>query len=160
MNDPCRLPTEPAYAGPPPNQVMRRSIRQLGSDFITLAELQAELLKVDLRDWSKGIVRALAAGAIALVLLLASLPVLLMSVGYFLSESTRLSTGAGMLIAAGGAILVAAICGALAVWSLKREQGILQRFSEELGKNIRWLKEVLSSPSTAHVATSEPTSVR
>lgn len=149
----CSSPETNIENGPAPNRVMRQSIRQLSSDVITLAELQTELLKVDLKDWSKSIIRAIIAGAAALVILLASLPVLLISLGYFLEQWTELSRGASMLIAAGAGLLVAAICGGIALWSLKRDQSVLQRFSEELRKNVRWLKEVLSNPSSADAST-------
>lgn len=151
--DYCSLHDPSIENGPAPNRVMRRSIRQLSSDVITLAELQTELLKVDLKDWSKSIIRACVAGAAALVILLASLPVLLISLGYFLEQWTELSLGASMLAAAGVGVLIAAICGSIALWSLKRDQTILQRFSEELRKNIRWLKEVLSNPSSVDANT-------
>lgn len=148
MNQNCRIDDAGSlYSSPPPNQVMRRSFRQLSSDFITLAELQAELLKVDLKDWSQGVVRAVIVGLVALVILLASMPVLLISLGYFIAELTALTTGVSMLIAAGAGLVTAAICGGAAFWSLKRDQGVLQRFSIELRKNVRWLKDVLNSPA-------------
>jgi hypothetical protein len=46
-----------------PGRVLGRSVSHLGSDIITLVELQTALFQVDLRDWSRGMVKA----AIALV---------------------------------------------------------------------------------------------
>ncbi len=54
-----------------------------------------------------------------------------------------------MLIAAGTGMLLAAIAAGLGVWLLKREQGVLHRFSGELKQNISWLKQVLTHPSDA-----------
>jgi hypothetical protein len=133
----------------PPERILRRSVSQLGSDVITLMELQAELLQVDLKEWVSGVVKSTIALVAALVLLLASTPILLMALGYALSEWTDLSLAVCMLMAAGVGILLAAICAGLGVWLLKRDKGVLHRFSTELRRNIRWLKQVLTRPSTA-----------
>jgi divalent metal cation (Fe/Co/Zn/Cd) transporter len=130
-----------------PGREMRRNISQLGSDVITLMELQTELLQADLRQWTQTMVKAVVALLVALVLLLASTPILLMSLGYFINESTDLSMAASMIIAAGVAILVAAIFAAVGFWMLKREKSVLSRFRSELKQNIAWLKHVLKSPS-------------
>jgi uncharacterized membrane-anchored protein len=118
-------------------KAMRRNVSQLGSDVITLVELQTELLQVDLREWATGFVRS---------------PVLLISVGYFISQASDLSLGVSMLIAAGIGILVAAVFAGLGVWMLRREQGMLHRFRRELKHNITWLKHVLSSPAETTAA--------
>jgi uncharacterized integral membrane protein len=133
-------------------KAMRRNVSQLGSDVITLVELQTELLQVDLREWATGFVRSVVAMIAALVLLLASTPVLLISVGYFISQASDLSLGVSMLIAAGIGILVAAVFAGLGVWMLRREQGMLHRFRRELKHNITWLKHVLSSPAETTAA--------
>jgi Putative Actinobacterial Holin-X, holin superfamily III len=132
-----------------PAREMRRSISHLGSDIITLVELQAELLQVDVREWARGFVKSVIALVAALVLLLASAPILLVSLGYFINEQTDLSMGASMLIASGAGILLAGICAGLGVWLLKRDQGMLHRFSSELKQNMSWLKQVLTHPSDA-----------
>jgi len=130
----------------PPGRVLRRSMGHLGSDVLTLMELQAELLQVDLRDWAKSFVKPIVAMVLALLVLVASLPVLLLSLGYFLEDATNLSLGASMLIAAGAGLATAAICVGLGVWWLKQDKPMLSRFITELRKNVRWLKHVLTSP--------------
>jgi hypothetical protein len=132
-----------------PARVMRRNISQLGSDVITLVELQAELLQVDLRDWAKGFVKAVIALTTALVLVLASLPVLLISLGYFINELSDLPLSASMLIAAGVGVLLAVLGATIGLWLMKRDHGMLSRFNTELKRNITWLKQVLSNPSEA-----------
>jgi hypothetical protein len=132
-----------------PERVLRDSVSQLGSDVLTLMELQAELLQVDLKEWTSGIVKAMIALVTGVVVLLASLPVLLFALGYLLDATTTLPLWACMLIAAGCGILIAGICAGLGLWLMKREKGALSRFRSELRRNVRWLKEVLSNPSRA-----------
>jgi Putative Actinobacterial Holin-X, holin superfamily III len=132
----------------PQGRVMRQNISQLGSDVLTLMELQTELLQLDLREWTRGMVKSAVAIAVALVLLLATAPVLLISLGYFINDMTDLSMTVSMLIAAGAGILLAAIAAGLGMWMLKRDKGMLRRFSPELKRNVRWLKQVMSRPAT------------
>jgi hypothetical protein len=140
------------HAAAPVNQ-MTRNVSQLSSDVITLVELQAELLQVDLREWAQGFAKSVVAMVAGLVVLLASMPVLLLSIGYFIAQESDLSLGVSMLIAAGIGILVAGILAGVGVWLLKREQGMLHRFRRELKHNIAWLKQVLSNPTETTAAT-------
>lgn len=131
-----------------PHRTMRRNLRQLASDVVTLMELQAELLQVDLRDWFKGVVWRLVLVGAAVVIALAAIPVLLFSFAYFLVEWTDLSLPASLLIAGGSGFVIAAICVALAVTLMKRDRRLLHRSGSELRRNVRWLKEVLTSSPT------------
>lgn len=133
--------------GLPPGRVMRRNLSHLGGDVITLIELQAELLQVDVRQWGRSFVKSMMALVAALVVLLASLPVLLISLGYLIEQWTELSLGVSMLLAAGVGIVLAAVLAGVGVWLMKRQEGMLGRFSTELKRNIAWLKQVLSHPT-------------
>jgi uncharacterized integral membrane protein len=114
--------------------------------------LQAELLQVDLKEWASSFIKSMIALVIGLVLVLASLPVLLMALGYYLSEAASLSLGLSMLLAGVAGIVLAAIAAGIGVWLLKRDNGMLHRFSSELRHNVRWLKQVLTRRSTSDYA--------
>lgn len=130
-----------------PTGVLRRSLNQLAKDVITLCELQAELLQVDLRDWLRTcLAPSLALAAAAAIVALASMPLVLLSLAYCLVEFAGLSVAASMLIAAGVGLLIAAICGWLAWRIVQRQRGTFNRFNVELARNVRWLKQVLSRP--------------
>jgi uncharacterized membrane protein YqjE len=130
-------------------RVLGHSVSRLGSDVLTLVELQAELLQVDLKDWMSGFVKSMIALTVGLVLALASLPVLLMAFGYFLNDVTSLSLAASMLIAGVSGLVLALILAGIGYWMLKSGRGMLRRFKAELRHNVRWLKEVLSRPTLA-----------
>jgi uncharacterized membrane protein YqjE len=128
-------------------RVLGRSMSRLSGDVLSLVELQAELLQVDLKEWLGGFIKSMIALTVGLVLALASLPVLVMSLGYFLNDVTTLSLAASMLIAGLSGVVLAIILAGLGLWLLKRDKGMLRRFRAELRHNVRWLKEVLSKPT-------------
>jgi uncharacterized membrane protein YqjE len=128
-------------------RVLGHSVSRLGSDVLTLLELQTELLQVDLKEWMAGFVKSMIAIAVGLVLALASLPVLIAAFGYFLNDVTSLSLWVSLLIAGLCGIVIAGVVAGLGLWLLKRKQGMLPRFRTELRHNVRWLKQVLSRPT-------------
>lgn len=134
-----------------PARSMGRSVRQLGSDVITLMELQAELFQVDVREWVQSFIRPLIALVAAAIILLATAPVALISLGYLLAATTELPLWGAMMTAAGIGLGVAALSASIGVWLLKRDRRILHRFSTELRKNVQWLKETLRSSPAANL---------
>jgi uncharacterized membrane protein YqjE len=130
-------------------RVLGHSVSRLGTGVLTLMELQAELLQVDLKEWTSSFVKSMIALTVGLVLALASLPVLLMALGYFLSEATSLSLAASMLIAGVCGLVLALFVAGIGYAMLKNHKGMLRRFKAELRHNVRWLKEVLSRPTLA-----------
>lgn len=133
-----------------PAHSMRRSVRQLSSDVITLMELQAELFQLDVREWVQSFIRPILAIALAGIVLLATAPVALLSIGYLLAAQTELPLWGAMMVAAAIGVAVAATSAGLGLWLLKRDRRMLHRFSSELRKNVQWLKEALTAaPSSA-----------
>jgi hypothetical protein len=130
---------------------MGRSVRQLTSDVITLMELQAELLQLDVREWVQSFIRPLIAIVVAAIVLLATTPVALISLGYLLAAKTELPLWGAMTTAAGVGLALAASSAGIGVLLLKRDRRMLHRFSAELRKNVRWLKETLRSSPVANV---------
>lgn len=134
-----------------PARSMGRSVRQLSSDVITLVELQAELLQVDLREWAQSFLRPLIALLAAAIILLATAPVALVSLGYLLEAKTEMPLWGAMMTAAGAGLGLAAISAGIGVWLLKRDRRMLHRFRTELQRNVQWLKETLRSSPAADV---------
>lgn len=133
-----------------PTHVLRRSLNQLAKDVITLCELQAELLQVDLREWLRRcLTPTLVLAGVAALLALASLPIALLGLAYCLVQYAGLTIAASLLITAAAGLAVAAACGFSAYRIAKREQGTFTRFNVELARNVRWLKQVLSRPTSS-----------
>jgi hypothetical protein len=135
---------------PSPSGVMRRRLSHLAKDVATLAELQGELLKVELRDWVRGcVVPVVVLAVVAATISLASLPVLLMSLAWCLHEFAGLSLALSALLAAAVGLVAAGVC-LFAAWRVfKRQRGAFTRFKVELIRNTQWLKQVLTRPGSA-----------
>lgn len=134
-----------------PPRAMRRNLSQLGSDVMTLAELQVELLQVDMRDWLRACTIPLLLLAAGVLLGLASFPILLLSLAYGLGYMTEWSLAARLLVAGGAGLIVAGAMAVIAVQLLRRDVKILSRSSAELRRNVRWLKELLTQSKPAAV---------
>jgi hypothetical protein len=134
-----------------PPRAMRRNLGQLGNDVVTLAELQVELLQVDMRDWLRACTMPMILLAAGVLLGLASFPVLLLSLAYALGQVTEWSLAVRLLAASGAGLIVAGIFAVVAVHLLRRDAKILSRSTAELRRNVRWLKEVLTQSKSAVV---------
>jgi len=132
-----RLSTEP-----PANVV--GCIADLGTDIATLAELQARLAIIDLREATK---RATVPGVVvatSLALGTASLPVLLIGAAEILAAALRLGQkGWAYLVVATLALVVALATGALASARLVRSFEEFRRTREEFARNLAWVKTVI-----------------
>jgi uncharacterized membrane protein YqjE len=137
-----------ASGSPAPAHAMGRSVRQLGSDVVALMELQAELFQVDASEWARSFIRPIAAIVVAAIVLLATAPVALISLGYLLAAATELPLWGAMMTAAGIGLGLAAAAAGIGIWLLKRNRPALHRFRTELKKNVCWLKETLRSSPT------------
>jgi hypothetical protein len=130
-----------------PGGEIRHGVSQLARDVITLMELQTELLQVDLRTWlRRSVMPAIVCGAVAVVAALASFPLLLLSLAYYLAEVAGLTLASAMLAAAGVGVGIAGIAAVIAVIAAKRGRGAFSRCRTEFARNVRWLKQVLGRP--------------
>ncbi len=128
-----------------PTGEIRHGMRQLTHDVVTLAELQANLLQVELREWLRRSATPAAMLALAAtVVALASLPVLLLGLAHYVATAAEWTLAAALIAVGVGGIAVAALCG-VAAWQLvRRANGAFTRFRTELMHNVRWLKQALS----------------
>ncbi len=127
-----------------PGRAVRQNVRSLVHDVITLAELQTQLLSVDVRETTSRLGVPAAALFCGAVLALGAVPVLLLSVGWMLVNYGGLSEPLAFLVTALSALLVAGVL-FWAAWSrFTSALGILSRSRKELTDNIQWLKKTLS----------------
>jgi Putative Actinobacterial Holin-X, holin superfamily III len=120
------------------------NLAEFGNDFATLAELQAKLAAIDLKETAgrAALPASLLAGA--LVLVLGSLPVLLAGVAELIEEYTAIDGGWALLLTAGVTLALAAAIGAVGAFRIGASFASFQRSGEELARNVSWIKTVLA----------------
>jgi len=134
------------------------SFSELAHDVIELGELQAQLFALDVKSTVKKTSSSVLLSVIGLVVLLGTVPVVLLAVGYLIAEIFDWPISAGLGIAAVVGIAISA--GILLLgWSrLKAGLNSMQRSSEELRRNIAWIKSTLRSRRSATSAIDRPIS--
>lgn len=140
-----------------PSEEIRDGVRQVGRDVVALAELQTELLHVELRQWlDQCSGPALRWGAAAVAAAAGGLPLVLLAAAHTLAQATELSLAAALAAVGGAALALSAICGAVSWRRLRCGRGAFARFRRELARNVRWLADLLSHPAaTAHRVAAE-----
>lgn len=124
----------------------RRGIGSLICDLMSLAELQGRLLKTDLDDIRKGGIIPVAMIMVGIVLLFATAPVFLLTIGWCLVEFAELPLWGAMMLSVGlGGLIPAALLVCFGWSILKRKSAVLQRSTAELKENSRWLKHRIKS---------------
>ncbi|MHB8903466.1 MAG: phage holin family protein [Thermoguttaceae bacterium] len=126
-----------------PTASVGRVIRRV----IELAELQAELLKVDARDGLKALVVPVLMLAIALAMAMGSIPVLLLALAEML-QGLGLSEGLSLLLAAVVGMAVAAGTAWFGWKAIRKAATAFERSKVELRNNVTWFRDALKHPSS------------
>lgn len=132
----------------PPNTSERRQDRQsrpgfgaLLHDLISLIELQGKLLLKDVAELQAGAIMPIAMLIGGVVLTFATAPVLLLTLGWLLAETTALPLWAAMAISVTvGGIIPAGVMMVMGWKHLIEKAKVLKRSKDELQENTRWLK--------------------
>ena len=127
------------------------SIGELSGDIASLVELQAQLTAIDLKEAVGRVTIPTALLMVAVVVLLASLPVLLIGLGFILATAFSLSQGVAFLMTGLAFIVIAGILGFLAVRGVLTSMQSFRRSREELVRNVSWVRTVIAqSGKTVH----------
>jgi len=119
------------------------SFSELTHDVIELAELQAQLFTLDVKEMSQSTRTSLVLAIVSASVLLGSIPAALIALAELLVQTLGWSQAAGFGVATVVGILVSAAIGA-AAWSRFRTGLVTMRRSrEELSRNIAWIKSNL-----------------
>jgi hypothetical protein len=123
------------------------SVSGLTHDMIELAELQSQLLLLDLKKSTQKTRTCVTLAVIGLCLLLASMPVALAALAALLVEQLEWSQSAALGVATLVGLVMAGIF-AGAAYAVAR-QGILsiERSRDEFNRNIAWIKSTLKDRS-------------
>jgi hypothetical protein len=124
-----------------------QAVLALAVDALKLADLQIQLLTLDVRETWAGAWRSLLALAFSTAAVIAALPVAMFGISEFLRQAASLSIETALLLVSG---IVLAAAGGLAVWSARQLAVALQplrRSTDELRSNLEWMRSVLYEES-------------
>lgn len=126
-----------------PYKAMRKNLAAIAADSICLADLQFQLLRIDLQDAWERARPALWFCLAGVAVMLGALPVLLEGISRLMTVAFGISLAWSLVIVAAVAALSG---GGLVLWSLSRLTHAafpLIRSFRELEKNLVWLRSVL-----------------
>jgi len=132
----------PRSNGSPEGRVVG-GIAEFGNDIMTLAELQVQLARYDLRECLGRALIPLGLVAAGLVVLLGTVPVTLLGVAALLATVLKISSGAAMLLTAVVVLILALIVMTVAVLRLIPSFNSFRRSQEEFSRNLAWIRTVV-----------------
>jgi len=119
------------------------SIAGFGNDVATLAELQAKLIALDLKESAAKATLPLSMAVVGLVVLVSAVPVVIVGVGLLVAQAFTISNALALLLTAVTFMVVAVLLVVFALRELRRVIEIFRRSREELTRNVSWLRTVL-----------------
>jgi uncharacterized membrane protein YdjX (TVP38/TMEM64 family) len=120
------------------------NIADLGSNLVTLGELQAKLAACDLRESAARAAVPVGLTTLGALLITAALPVALIGAADLLASATGLSVGVSLLLCALASCLLGALIAFLAGRTIGRSFESFRRSNDEFSRNLAWVKTVLS----------------
>ena len=129
-----------------PNGVAK-GMGELTHDIVSLAELQFELFRIDCREGIRRILIPVALLLFAGIVAVGTVPIALILVAEFLTQTAGLSRAEAFSIAAMSGFLVALAMGAVGWFYLRRVVRVFERSREELTRNMTWIKHALKRPA-------------
>jgi hypothetical protein len=132
-----------ASATPSGTGTVVSNVAGFGEDLLNLAELQARLAALELRQNIDAVKTGVSLIATAILVAAAALPVGLIGIAELLVSEMGLKRGSALLTTSIIAILVAGVLIGLAVSILRRNQIGFPLSREELARNVNWVRTVL-----------------
>ena len=125
-------------------------VAEFVDDLASLAELQARLAAIDFRDAARksAIPLALTVGGLAVVV--ASVPIALLGIGWLLVAALKIPQGWAMLLTAGAAMAVGVLVVGLSGKRLSHSFDSFRRSNKQLMVNLAWVRTVLVSSARPH----------
>jgi hypothetical protein len=128
---------------PSPPHGVAKGMAELAHDIVSLAELQFELFRRDCREGLKRMLIPVALLLAAGIVAAGTVPIALILVAEFLVQTAGLSRAAAFSIAAMSGFIVAVAIGVVGWSYLRGVVRVFERSSEELTRNMTWIKHAL-----------------
>jgi len=121
------------------------SFSELTHDVIELAELQAQLLALDVKTTTQKTRTSLILAVVGICILLGSIPVGLMAISHIFIDQLQWPPAAGYAVGMLIGIVLSAAFMAAGYYQISTGFSALERSREELRRNIAWIKSSLRS---------------
>jgi Putative Actinobacterial Holin-X, holin superfamily III len=132
-----------------PVEVARRS-GEVFVDALTLAELQFQLVELDLHDAQRRLTSGLSLLSIGALVGASTLPALIGAVSLGLAQIAKIELWIALLINVGVALFISICAMIVGTRKLKLQGGVFTRSRKEWRQNVKWLKAMLSHPEKHH----------
>ncbi len=126
-------------------------VAEFVDDLASLAELQAKLAAADFRDAAHKSAVPIVLTVVGLTVVMASVPVALLGVGWLLASALKIHQGWAMLLTAGASIAVAGLVAVLAGMRLRHSFDSFRRSRKQLWLNLAWVRTVLVTSASARL---------
>jgi hypothetical protein len=119
------------------------NVAGFGENLLNLAELQARMSAMELRQNLEAVKVVSAVFVIGAVMFLAALPVVLAGIAELLVTEAGMRRGPALLIVGFATIVVAALCVGIAAAWLRRKRLGFPLSGEEFARNLNWVRTVI-----------------
>jgi uncharacterized membrane protein YqjE len=126
-----------------------RNLSDFAHDVVTLAELQLQLLSVDLRDTRATAVPSAIMLCSGLIFAFGTIPLLLAAIAFLLVEFAGWTYSAAFGLVALASITIAGLLAWFGWTRLMAALSVLKRSRDELRETMHWVKESLRTASSA-----------
>jgi Putative Actinobacterial Holin-X, holin superfamily III len=124
-------------------------VSEFVDDLASLAELQAKLVAVDLREAVRKSAGPIVLTIVGLTVVAASVLVALLGAGWLLATALKIHQGWAMLLTAGAATALGALLAATGALKLSHGFESFRRSRKQLSLNLAWIRRVLVTTSSA-----------
>jgi putative superfamily III holin-X len=141
---------------PSPPQAVARNTGELLSDAMTLAELQSQLLVLDIQDDLRKLILPLASLLTGIVLALSCLPIALVTIALALVAGTGIAPWLAFLISLAIGLVLASCFMFPAILYFIYQLNLLERSRSEWQQNLRWFKSLVRRLGKSFSRPAEP----
>lgn len=120
------------------------NVSSFGSDLATLASLQGKLAAADAKESLQKAAPAIAGLVAAALLAFAGVVAILGGLGLWIADAFALKPSSALMLTGLGALILVAILAAACVRLLGSSFTAFRRSSEELERNVTWIKTTLT----------------
>jgi len=125
-------------------------VAEFVDDLASLAELQAKLTTIDLRDAARKSVVPIVLTVVGLTVAVAGVPVALLGAGWLLASALNIHQGWAMLLTAATAMALGGLVAALGGMQLSHSFDSFRRSRKQLSLNLAWIRNVLVTSARPH----------